>query len=142
MDISGTLTKYFCQLSNFGDFYAIFEFLSRGTFLLNYNYLSRCAGEPIFIFCGAIHMCYNLHNPKSWYHRHDTWAGFLLNMHKNQLFIFKIFKIRSAEISVIIAFDLRGAPRIFLFNLEYYTIIALAHKRKFESDTLYMWCTF
>ena len=113
---SGTLTKHFCQLCNFGDFYAIFEFLSRGTFLLNYNYLSRCAGEPIFIFWGAIHMCYDLHNPKSWCHCHDTWAGFLLNMHKNQLFIFKIFKIRSAEISVIIAFDLRGAPRFFPFQ--------------------------
>ena len=100
----------------FGDFYAIFEFLSRCIFLLNYNYLSRCAGEPIFIFWKAIHMCYNLHNPKSWFHCHDTWAGFLLNMHKNQLFIFKIFKIRSAEISVIIAYDLKGAPRIFSFQ--------------------------
>ena len=113
---SGTLTKYFCQMCIFGDFYAIFEFLSWCTFLLNYDYLSRCAGEPIFIFSGTIHMCCNLHNPKSWFHCHDTWAGFLLNMHKNQLFIFKIFKIRSAEISVIIAIDFRGAPRIFPFQ--------------------------
>ena len=125
MHTSGTLTKYFCQMCNFGDFYAIFEFLSRGTFLLNYNYLNRCAGEPIFIFWGAIHMCYDMHYPTSSCHRHDTWAGFLLNMHKNQLFIFKIFKIRSAEISVIIAYDLRGAPRIFPFQfvILYYSSI-------------------
>ena len=47
---SGTLTKYFCQMCNFGDFYAIFEFLSRGTFLLNYNYLSICRGTSYLCF--------------------------------------------------------------------------------------------
>ena len=89
-----------------------------------------------------INLCYDVHYQKSWLDHHDTSTDFLPSVHKNQLFCFKIFKIRSAEISVIIAYNPSGVPRIFLFNLVYYIIIVFGHKMKSESPTFYMWCTF
>ena len=62
-------------MSDFGDFIAIFDFLSRGTFFLNYNCLSICAGCLIFMFCSVIHICYGLSKGSSIYYVIIFWEG-------------------------------------------------------------------
>ena len=97
-------------------FSAIFDFLSRGTFLLKHICLSIYRGDLIFMFWRAIHMCYEIINPESWCDYHDIWVGFSHNIHRNRFLVFKISKNRSAEISVIITYDFTRGSRIYPFS--------------------------